>query len=207
MNQYLTIVDNFHPDPLTLRGQVISSKFQTERGPDGALYTGISKHEDPGLYYLLSKATGRKVVPKLQCFRASYKNELPHNFAHADTVCASHAALLYLNMPDQCLGGTAFWTHVNSGLDYMPNVEELVSAGIEDPAAWVKDMEADWVIENKWAMTGLVGMKFNRLVVYPTKVFHGRYPFEAFGETLADARLIWVCFFDYADEHTTTASA
>ena len=53
----------------------------------------------------------------------------------------------------------------------------------------------DWNDESKWKQDTFVAMKFNRALIYRSELFHSRYPFEAFGDSPENGRLIVVAFF------------
>lgn len=187
MDHALTIMDGFYADPLALRRRVLASAFGDQQGPDGAIYTNISLHNEPELPALIEAAIGRRILPKMQFFRLDLAGEQPHCAVHSDQLCASHASVFYLNTPEQCQGGTAFWRHRELGFDAMPQgVDPAMVAGIVQ----------DWKDAEKWEMGGFVGMKFNRFLTYPTSYFHSRWPRGGFGTGKADGRLIYVCFYD-----------
>lgn len=198
MKPVIAVFDNFHPDPEALRAAVIASEFKTEIGPDGAPYSGISKYEDKTIFELLAIAVQCPVIPRIAVWRLNLKGELPHNFVHADDICAKYAAVFYLNTPEQCAAhytGTAFWKHAGLEIEHMPSDEQIQehTPSIADFKKW---MEHEWQTEKSWEMTGFVRAAFNRLVIYPTSKFHSRYPFEAFGSDKTDGRLILAVFFD-----------
>jgi hypothetical protein len=192
-------VDDFAPDAEKVRKAVIDGGFTTERGPDGALYTGISKHPTPGWYELIAKAVGSPIIPRLSCFRLNLKGEMPHSWIHSDDICAKHASVLYLNAPVQCAGGTAFWRHEALGIDRLPTKEALAAEG-KNPEAFYAMIEREWKDLTFWKNIGFVPMKFNRFITYPTCLFHSRFPFEGFGSGPKDGRLIWICFYDLERE-------
>jgi hypothetical protein len=202
MKTNLIIVDDFHPDPAALRARVLASRFGDQTGPDGAKYTGISLHQDtqPPLADLISCALGVRVIPRMAFYRLNLDKEMPHSFVHSDDICARYASILYLNEPEQCRGGTAFWKHAETGLDAMPTAEQARAMG-RDPKEVELELGADWKILEKWKLCGFVGMKFNRFVSYPTSMFHSRYPHEGFGAGKDDGRLIYVCFYDLDTGH------
>ena len=110
-------------------------------------------------------------------------------------ICADYASVLYLNSPDQCQGGTAFWRHRHLGIDGLPNREDLAKHSV-DSDDFYKQIEHDWKVKELWEQTDFVPMKWNRFITYPTSFFHSRFPFEAFGSGPKDGRLIWICFYD-----------
>jgi hypothetical protein len=183
----LLVIDNFAPDPEAIRERVVASEFGTVTGPDGMEYTGISLQGNLGLLPLLSAAVGFEVDPVMSFCRLNLDKELPNTAVHADTICAEYASILYLNTDDQCHGGTGFWRHKPTGLYAMPDTM---------PPDEEQEMVKQWQEQSFWQLAGFVGMRFNRLIVYPTKMFHSRYPLEAFGNNPQNGRLIWLCFFN-----------
>lgn len=191
----VTQLESFAPDALKVRESVIAGPFKTHDGPDGAAYTGISTFQVPHWYDHLALRLGKRITPRLSCFRLNLEGELPHSWVHSDDICATYATVLYLNLTPQCQGGTAFWRHRRFGIDRLPSREELLERGTE-PDYYYRSMDKDWKILGLWEQVGFVPMAWNRLITYPTSLFHSRYPFTGFGKAPADGRLIWICFYD-----------
>jgi hypothetical protein len=191
--------DNFAPDAGAVREAVIHGTFSTETGPDGAKYTGISTYPVPQWPERISELLETPIIPRLSCFRLNLQGELPHSWVHSDDICARYATVLYLNRPEQCRGGTAFWKHVKLGINYLPSRTQLQRLG-EKVDDFYKEMEQDWKDLSLWKQIEFVPMKWNRFITYPTCFFHSRYPFEGFGKGPEDGRLIWICFYDIAEE-------
>ena len=187
--------EDFTSDAAEVRAAVIAGGFSTQQGPDGAMYTGISQHAVPHWFTKISKLIGKEITPRLSCFRLNLAGELPHSWVHSDDICATHASVLYLNLPNQCTGGTAFWRHKSRGIDRLPSKAELTARG-EDADKFYRSMEQEWKSLEHWELVDLVPMRFNRFATYPTSLFHSRFPFEAFGQGPEDGRLIWICFYD-----------
>lgn len=198
MNSLLQF-DIFAPDAAAVREAVISGDFSTQTGPDGAKYTGISTYPVPHWPARISEVLGKTIIPRLSCFRLNLAGELPHSWVHSDDICAQYASVLYLNHPPQCTGGTSFWRHAKLGLNYLPSRSELESEG-EDADAFYRQMDRDWKDLSLWQQAQFVPMRWNRFITYRTCFFHSRYPFEGFGKGPEDGRLIWICFYDIADE-------
>lgn len=187
--------DDFAPDAFAVRQAVLAGGFTTEKGPDGFDYTGISRYEVPHWGEALAQAMGHKIEVKMAFFRLNVAGELPHSWVHSDGICASHGGVLYLNLQHQCRGGTAFWKHGPLQLDALPPVDELEGRGMS--AEWFyKMVNREWHDLTYWEQVGFVGMKWNRFITYPTSMFHSRYPFEGFGETPEESRLVWTVFYD-----------
>jgi hypothetical protein len=179
--------DDFAADAQAVRDAVVAGRFSTETGPDGAKYTGISMFPVPQWIERIADLLKRPIRPMLSCFRLNLAGELPHSWVHSDDICAKYASVLYLNLPEQCAGGTAFWKHKTRDLDRLPP---------KDSDGLYAAMNQEWKDLHHWEQIGLVPMKFNRFITYPTCLFHSRYPHEAFGRGPEDGRLIWICFYD-----------
>src|SRR5580658_3449137 len=187
--------DDFAQDAEEVRERVISGAFRSHVGPDGATYTGISDVPVPHWPDRIAECIGAPIEPKLSCFRINYAGEMPHSWVHSDDICAKYASVLYLNPPEQCQGGTAFWRHEGLRIDHLPTREQIAASGFG--ADWFLEMMTrEWKELKYWRQVGFVPMQFNRFITYPTSLFHSRYPFEGFGTTPADGRLIWICFYD-----------
>jgi hypothetical protein len=121
---------------------------------------------------------------------------------HFDGPCV--AAIAYLNLPDQCCGGTAFFRHRATGLVRFPDRMTAAHLGIikrlglasprdlqklvsESPAQPKGFIEAS---SDEWERIGHVEMKFNRMVIYDGQIFHsGIIPKGAFGTSREERRL------------------
>jgi hypothetical protein len=193
----IQVFEDFAADAAAVRQAVVAGGFATETGPDGAAYTGISQYAVPHWFERIAHVVGAPIVPRLSCFRLNLQGELPHSWVHSDDICAEYASVLYLNLPEQCQGGTSFWRHRALGMERLLSPPELRERGF-DVDAFHAFMTREWKDLTFWQRTGHVPMSFNRFVTYPTCYFHSRFPFEAFGRGPDDGRLIWVCFYDKA---------
>ena len=85
-------------------------------------------------------------------------------------------AMVYLNTPEQCSGGTAFYRHVKTGIYKIDSTSQFHSV--------YADMDSDW------AMYDFIDMKYNRLVMYNGNLMHTAHiKNNAFGTTMEDCRL------------------
>lgn len=184
------IIDNFHPvaKPIALMARGLKYGPQEH---EGHVYKGIGLGYSPEMFYdVLSIALGRVIKPALEYFRLGTKEDSSTTYIHADSGCAKNAAVWYLSEPpDGVVAGTAFWRHRETG-------KWELSEDDRKDAALLAKLDADGADESKWIMTGLVGQKFNRLVTYPTNVFHSRYPKDAWGNDASDGRIVFTSFYD-----------
>lgn len=191
--------DGFAPDVLEVREMVVAGGFSIVTWVDGATYTGISLFQVPRWHERIAELIGEPVIPRVSFFRINYKGELPHKWVHSDTIGGKYAGVLYLNLPEECQGGTAFWKHKELGMDRLLPKGELAEMGIE-PDGFYEMMPTEWGKKEAWEQTDFVPMKWNRFVTYPSALFHSRFPHEAFGTTPKDGRLYWACFYDKENE-------
>jgi hypothetical protein len=96
--------------------------------------------------------------------------------------------VLYLSRPEDCQGGTSFWRHRATGLEYAPEKGDprlpdlleafaardewhLISKLMKDGLAGVG---AGYITESnsRWERLDVVEMRCNRLVVYDARLFH-----------------------------------
>lgn len=190
----IVVHDDFLNAPEFERLKLLKGSFYDVEGPDGEIYRRVQVLKRDDLNVRLSAAVGRPVNQQYSIARLNYVGENPNNAIHADSAYSDFAAVLYLNTPEQCRGGTAFWRHKKTGWEWMPTEKEVRAKG-KSPTRVLAQITEDWNNESAWEQVALAEMKFNRVAIYPTKRFHSRYPFEAFGSTPEDGRLIWASFF------------
>ena len=82
---------------------------------------------------------------------------------HVDTIKRRVlVALTYLNLPDQCRGGTSFFRHLPTGLERVaPACPETLIADLYHPPE-----------PTEWERICTIEMRFNRVVVYRGNLFH-----------------------------------
>lgn len=192
------IVDDFHPAPVAISKVAKTLNYGPQEW-NGHTYNGIGLGYSPeNAYGYLGAIFGVPVKPKLEYFRLGTKTEPTTTYIHADSICAKYAAVWYLSEPPEgIVAGTAFWRHKELGIDRLPSREEVVASVGEDGVdAYIARLNADGNDESKWQMIGLVGQKFNRITIYPTNLFHSRYPQDAWGDSVENGRIVWTTFFD-----------
>ncbi len=189
-------VDDFHPAPGAI-ARIAKSLDYAEREHEGYKYKGIGTGYSPeGANEYLGQILGRSVHIDMEYFRLGLSTGDITNYIHADSGISTHAAVWYLtDAPEGVVAGTAFWRHKETGLEELPDANYFMDQdqwSVEDLAAVLQRDNFD---ESKWDMTGLIGQKYNRIAIYPTKKFHSRFPKEAWGTTVEDGRICWTAFF------------
>lgn len=193
MNQIsVQILDDFLPKPEAYRQYALSRRFYSIRGPDGERYPNVHVFPSDEFEDLMSARLGRKVTMDHNLFRLNPSGD--NHRIHADTAHSPYAYVLYLNPPEQCRGGTAFWRNRKYGWTDFPTYEEIKRMG-KSPQRICDEVLACHDDLTKWDQVHLVDMKFNRMICYPTRHFHSRWPLEGWGDKSAQSRLVAVGFF------------
>lgn len=210
----LKIVEDFLPDAAAYRAEVLRHPFH-DVWFGGGMFTNIQVHSTYEHRALLEAIVERPIEQAYSFLRANYRGEFPHNPIHNDDDIGGIAAILYLNTPHQCRGGTALWRHKPSGLERMPSPLEIKHGALrtgerfsypgygKSPKRFMDAIYADGKDPDKWELVQLADMKTNRLILYPAACFHSRFdptaeePFEGFGTDEFNVRLIWISFFKW----------
>lgn len=189
----ILVRNNFLADPKAERERALAAVYETIQH-NGLTYRGMSEQaegpECAEIRAILGFHRG-KIVTGYRRYLADEENE---TYIHSDANIAKWTAVLYLNEPDQCQGGTAFWRYRPYNWVGLPTAEGLAAQGLEDePSLWDRVL-ADGHDERKWEMHNYVPLGWNRLILFDSRLFHSRYPKRSFGTSVADARLIKLFF-------------
>jgi hypothetical protein len=193
-NLQIETLDDFLPEPLAYREQALKEKFYDIRGPDGVMYRNINVRPSDEFEGLLSNKLGRSIRISYGLLRRNFEGEPPNFAVHSDNGYDQFAAILYLSRPGDCRGGTAFWEHKQYGWTHWPD-EKAMRRTCKKPEKIIAQLQAEANEPTAWEQTYLAEMRFNRMIVYPTNQFHSRWPWNAWGNSPEDCRMIWVGFF------------
>ncbi|MEQ1506351.1 MAG: DUF6445 family protein [Myxococcota bacterium] len=223
------VVDDLFVDPDYVRALALSLDFAAPRGTFPGYEARISI--DPGA---LLTAARRWVSPEL-VITPSYRNALvfsmmhegvdaalrhyphPHVDDHLDDGLTCFGAVVYLNPPDQCRGGTSFYRHRQTGAcenreEISPGIaaymvehglrtvaeayEHLAAVPERDPAELVGEWGYIRGSNDTWERLATLEMRFNRLVLFDCYLFHNPDIEDgAFGRTPDTRRLTLTTFF------------
>lgn len=184
----LGIVDNFYKNPLLVRDLALAIPPTTNEriltrlpsGPDsgridaiylldhlGPIYDKIIKRLFPEFYSCYEhNAILRVFRDATFMVNVMTSNNLPPRPPHIDHPNPmALASSIYLNLPEECAGGTAFYTF--DGLD--SGVEYGLRKGSDDIDRYVADSVGDWNLEY------IAEMKFNRMIIYQAAMYHAAY--------------------------------
>lgn len=189
-------LDDFHRSPVAIQRVAKTLSFG-EQEYEGEKYRGVGLgYNVEGMDTLLcALINANSVKIDMEYFRLGLEAGDLTDYIHADSGISPWAAVWYLSdAPKGVQAGTAFWRHKETGLTEVPTVEYVAEKfpSVDYFNQMMRDHAND---ESKWEMTGLIGQKFNRIVIYPTKCFHSRFPQKAWGKDVNDGRLIWTGFF------------
>jgi hypothetical protein len=178
------VIDNFLKLPELERERALKRKYKTHEH-NGVKYRGIALTEDLRNLHRIENLVDAKFKEHTIYYRRYLEREENETYIHSDILIGTVTAILYLN--PECKGGTAFWRHKTHGFDHHENRED------RDDAFW-KQIYEDGFHEDRWEMTQLVEMKFNRLLLFHSPMYHSRYPKQSFGKKLSNSRLVKVFF-------------
>jgi hypothetical protein len=207
MKQKLIIVDDFYDDPLEVRKRALQLEFPDHGGR--AQYAGRNSRLyllNQQMLNMISRLVGQPLVPARNSptghFRISLATDTASQDIHTDPA-RDWAGILYLNLPEQCRGGTSFFRHKQLGLDEVPmDLAEINRLGFKDREEMrLAIVERDGQDRSKWELTMTVPMRFNRLILFRPWMWHSFT--ENFGESVETGRLIQVFFFEVAGTRPT----
>jgi len=191
------IVDDFFDSAVQLREAALRLDYPDVQGK----FPGRNSQQRlqlEGLDQEVSRLVGEPLVsmPPPQAhgkFRIATAGDVGSAKVHVDT--AHWSGILYLSRPEDCRGGTEFFRHRATNSDRGPiSDEEAQAQGYAGAKQMISDiLERDTMNDDAWELTMRVPMRFNRLVLLRPWLWHTAG--EAFGDSLANGRLIYLMFF------------
>lgn len=184
------VIDGFIDDFEALREHCDSISYDGGvNETDGVFYPGttleIPESVKQEIISKLENGIGKKISCSTMFLRLSVEGvKAPHQ-AHTDTSMGQYGFMLYLNRLEDCLGGTSFVRHKESGLSHHPINQKQADI-------WKRDHS----ITDAWSVTDMFEMLPNRACVFNTDIMHRSEPVGGFGKDAKDGRLVLICFFD-----------
>lgn len=195
------IHDGVYLNPDEVRAAALLLKYG--RRPQDSYPGKHSINHEPKSEIVMSieNAVNGKVLPATHAefgvFQLSRLNDPAINYIHADP--EGWAALIYLNAPPNSLGGTAFWKHRATGLEEFPWCD-WASYGFNSLLQALESLVCDDGNDpEKWEFTTIVPARYNRMLIFNSRLFHSQIPRESFGRSRSTSRLIQIFFFKVAD--------
>ncbi|GGP27212.1 DUF6445 family protein [Silvimonas amylolytica] len=211
----LHVIDQFIADPVAYREHALQQAFHANLY-EGQNFPGVQTDGQPAQEIMerIATALGCPVKwssPDNGAFRVSVANAKARTDIHIDNEdqgqATTYAAVLYLNPPEQCQGGTTFWQHRATGWDRRQPEDVVRAAGFKDFAAF----QDSWSVVSAdgkrdfgdlanerdiWQVQAEIPMRSNRIVIYRGNFYHGLS--SVFGSTMQDGRLAQLFFFETA---------
>ena len=134
MYQSLIIVDDFYPNPLEVRQAALGFEYPEVTG--ARTYPGRNSRQKitpQGMDQAVSQVFGARVAgdPNPDTthgkFRITLATDKSRYLVHADPTLFDWVGVIYLNLPEQCRGGTAFFRHKGLNSDRTPMSQERSS--------------------------------------------------------------------------------
>ena len=178
------IVDDFYDDPMRVRSAALHSSYedpppliagQPQLG--GAAWRCNCPPEiEREALTKLERLLGVPIESNSFQFRYTLGRSPKRAVCHVDRT--QYTAVMYLTLPEHCRGGTSLFRHRPSN---------RYEAALDEPF--------DYTNPESWEEVYRVEMKFNRMVVYPGRLFHSPTP-PFFGESIENARLSQTMFIN-----------
>ncbi|MCD9027367.1 DUF6445 family protein [Luteimonas sp. BDR2-5] len=200
MRTSLLVVDDFLSarDATSLRNAGLGLTYPEQEGAFPGR-NSLERIHIPGIVPAVSHLVGEQLRPieplhSHAKFRITRAADVGRGRVHIDGP-VEWSGILYLSRPEDCRGGTEFFRHLPTGTDHAPtNAAELAAMGLDSYDAVEREVIArDSNDASKWEMTMRVPMRFNRLVLLRPWMWHSAG--EAFGDTMENARFVYLLFF------------
>ena len=201
MNQNIIVINDFYKNPNEVRNFALSAEYPKQDSDDytypgrNSLQEFYSK-EIHQCFEEILKEELRLSQPN-GYFRISLKQDTYKQDIHVDPGW-KWGAVIYLSKPEDCVpeGGTSFWRHKNLNWESCPrNDEEAKIYGYPSyKESWWTTAYGDGLNRSKWTRYFLCPMKFNRLVIFKTHLWHSHN--YNFGDNLENGRLVQLFFFN-----------
>ena len=199
MYRSMIVVDDFYPEPDKVRAAALALGYppptpgRNHPGRNSNKRLMVQGVDDAVSGIVGSALTGNMKTAHARCRITLAADESRFN-VHIDED-TEWAGIVYLNLPEQCRGGTDFFRHKPTGSERAPITEAELgafgAANVQDAVA--KVLEADSNDPDKWERTMTLPMRYNRLVLFRPWLWHTAT--DAFGDSDETGRFIQVFFF------------
>lgn len=175
------VIDDFLDDPILARESVLAQSFEAPPNPKKAVISynaGIPDSLADEIKEKLQSFLNLSIEfhPRSKC-AATFSHVPLNQVCHVDggdqMRMFNWTVIIYLNLPEQCQGGTRLFKHKSTG-------------HIHNHLGW-QYYAKDARDASKWEVSAEVEMKFNRALLCPAWLFHSLA--FTFGSDLNDARL------------------
>jgi hypothetical protein len=187
--RFIIVKDNFYNDPWPVYEMAKRAEYFE---PDGVIgFRSRTIYHEQGAKAKLQKILGIKItqwstLPEMDngVFYRTFSKEIPG--VHYDQPVNDVTVLVYLtpNLPADC--GTSLWMHKKTGLCDPPTSKDANK--LNTSLRSLRHILAnDSKKKNKWSEVDRIGYQFNRMVAYPSGVYHSAT--KHFGNSLRGGRI------------------
>lgn len=211
-------IENFYENPHAVREQLRTISYANPADSKN-IYPGIDSEDklpDNLEKYMIDKlieTTGAETAESrtgISRARVSFDGDRAKSYCHSDREymveprelnhLIEWTVLVYLSLPQHCMGGLEFLYNKTIGSDRFPiNMEakaDLRGVYYEYEKLLYEDIFGpDEHCDKVWKGVGRVPMKFNQGIIFPSHYFHRIYDSEGFGSSFDNCRLISVGWF------------
>ena len=198
-DQNIIVVDNFYADPMQIRQHALQQEFRVFGNFPGRRTVSFASSalKDKIQQYLSEKIvlfpTPKDTDGQRDVYNGSFQiaTSRDHTWFHTDGG-NNYAGVLFLTPDAPVQSGTGFYRFWDGTTTLREQLRNGNSKSINDAS---QD-------KTKWQKVDSVGNVFNRLVLFKSNRFHKSMKY--FGNTLEDARLFQVFFFN-TESHVADA--
>lgn len=191
----LIVIDNFYPNPKTIRQKVMDMEFVE---PDNLIGWRTTEGYFPDDFaVLLEKKSGLKItrikMPEgtpydngvfYMALKSGKRKEKP--WVHWDLPANHYICLVYLTENVPLTSGISFFKHRKTGAEFGPTVKYAKHLGISKK--YLKEiLSRDGTYRKRFIETDKIGYRFNRAVIFPANRLHSAS--EHFGDSLNNGRI------------------
>lgn len=200
MKSNIIVIDDFYSNPNEVRQFALEQQYPEP--VDGYTYPGrnsLSGYYPQELHERFESILKQKLTPADPngYFRISLETDTYRQDIHVDS-CWEFGAVCYLNPPEQSIdeAGTSFWIHNKTKIDRCPQTDDEAKLFnySSSKEAWWTTVYGEGLDRSKWTRYFLSPMKYNRIVIFRTNLFHSHN--YNFGTTLQNGRLVQLFFFN-----------
>lgn len=191
--RFILVKDNFYTQPDKVYHVALNADYYEPSGATG--FRSREVYHPPGVKKQLEQILGIKInrwdTDPLdengvfyQGFSKGNKREIPG--VHSDEPYNDITILIYLTPGLPCNCGTSLWMHTETKLcDPVTKVSALKLK--RRPVSLQRQLERESKVRTKWTEIDRIGYRFNRMVAYPSGVFHSAT--NHYGGSNRDGRL------------------
>lgn len=195
MRRFLTVIDDFYPDPERVRARALAAEYEEA---DGLVGWRTRPYQPPGVRALIERLLRARIKiwpddpENLRVGNGSFFFGLSRGRlaetpgVHFDTPSGFVTLVVYLTPGAALDTGTSLWRHRPTGLTARPTPAEARRLG-QSVGDLIDTLVDDGTNPRKWAEIDRVGNVYNRAVFYRSGLLHSAT--RHFGSGLRNGRI------------------